>query len=197
MSYSLKTLLKKKGQELTDKMHKENEIRLLKLKAEGKAIWDKCINETYEELYDEATNMYDKLIEDFYKYKTKSYYRHHVGIGTGTGENLYFGKQFELQRGTIPSLHLDFSGKDMDGYRTVTTDDVLANVMNGIRGVPEKGWWTTWHGSYDGKYFSVGGTDITTAFNIFEDNLEHIKRYIFYEKVNREKSSGKYKFYKL
>jgi hypothetical protein len=140
--------------------------------------------------------MYDALIEEYYKYKTSSYYRHHVGIGTGTGENLYYGKQFDLSHCYIPQLSIRFSGTDMDGYRNSSTDEVLSNVLHGVRGVPSKGWQTTWNGSYNGKYFSVGGVDVATAFNLFEENFGHLSRYIFKEKINEEKKTGRYQFYK-
>ena len=110
---------------------------------------------------------------------------------------MYFGKQFTLKPGVIPQLTLRFSGQDMDKYRHNSPDEVLNMVMHGIRGIPSKGWWTTWHGSYDGKYFGVGGVDIITAFNLFEDSFGYLSRYIFKEKINEEKKTGKYRFYKL
>ena len=192
----IKHRIQKKQNKLIKKMQEDLEDRLQLFEKESNTIWMKSINSTFEELYKEAVNMYDTLIEEYYKYKTTSYYRHHVGIGTGTGENLYFGKQFTLTSGLIPELSMDFSGKDMDKYQYNSTDEVLDMVMHGIRGVPSKGWWTTWKGSYNGKYFSVGGVDIATAFNAFYQNFDYLSRYIFKEKINEEKMTGKYQFFK-
>ena len=189
MPYSLEKKVEKKINKKIDEFIK-------KYDEETNIIWNKSINRTFEELHEESVNMYDALIEEYYKYKTTSYYRHHVGIGTGTGENLYFGKQIHLTNGYIPQLKIGFSGKDMDGYKHNSPDEVLDMVMNGIRGVPSKGWQTTWKGSYDGKYFSVGGVDVATAFSLFEDNFGYLSRYIFKEKIREEKETGKYQFYK-
>ena len=189
MPYSLEKLVEHRIKKKTNELVKQFE-------QETDEIWMNSINNTFEELYTEAVNMYDALIEDYYKYKTTSYYRHHVGIGTGTGENLYFGKQISWQSGFVPKLTLDFSGENMDKYRHNSTDEVLDMVMNGIRGIPSKGWWTTWKGSYNGKYFSVGGVDVATAFNLYRDNFRYLSRFIFKEKINEEKKTNKYRFYK-
>ena len=164
MPYSAEKILEKRTNKMFEKMLKQ-------FRSETEMLWERSITETFNELYEEAVNMYDKLIEDYYKYKTTSYYRHHVGIGTGTGENLYYGKQISINYGFIPELIIDFSGSNMDGYKNASADEVLTQVMHGIRGVPPKGWWTTWHGNYDGKYFSAGGVDVTTAFKLFKDNF--------------------------
>lgn len=189
MPYSLEKKVKKRLDKISEKFLEQYD-------KETDEIWEKSVNKTFEELHEEAVNMYDSLIEQYYKYETKSYYRHHVGIGTGTGENLYYGKQITWNSGYIPQLSIKFSGENMDNYRHNSSDEVLNMVMHGIRGVPSKGWWTTWKGSYNGKYFSVGGVDVTTAFNLFEDNFEYLSRYIFKEKINEEKKTGKYRFYK-
>lgn len=190
MPYSLEKRIEKRIEKKTEQLLKQFD-------KETDQIWNNSINNTFEELYTEAYKMYDKLIDDFYLYKTKSYIRHgETRPGTQMGSNLYRGQQIKLTPGFIPSLSISFSGKDMEKYRHSSPDEVLDMVMNGIRGVPSKGWWTTWKGSYDGKYFSVGGVDVTTAFDLFEDNFGYLSRYIFKEKINEEKKSGKYRFYK-
>ena len=190
MPYSLEKKIEQKINKKIEKLTK-------KFDEETNVIWNKSVNDTFEELYIESYKMYDKLIDDFYLYKTKSYIRHgETRPGTQMGSNLYRGQQIKLAPGFIPKLSISFSGKDMDGYQHSSTDEVLKMVMNGIRGVPSKGWWTTWHGSYDGKYFSVGGVDISSAFNLFEENFGYLSRYIFKEKLNEEKKTGKYQFYK-
>lgn len=172
----------------------EKSLKIFEEEAED--LWNKSINDTFEDLYNEAVGLYDSLIEKYYKYETKSYYRHHVGIGTGTGENLYYGKQIELKTGESPELSINFSGEDMDGYKHNSTDEVLSMVMHGIRGVPSKGWWTTWSGDYDGEYFSVGGVNISRAFDIFDKEFDRLSVKIFRKNVNKIKKSGKYRFFK-
>lgn len=166
-------------------------------KKESDQIWEKSINYAYEELYREAYHMYDAFIDQYYEYKTKSYIRHGESRpGTQRGINLYRGQQIEYKPGLVPSLTIDFSGKDMERYRNNSTDEVLEMVMNGIRGVPGKGWWETWTGSYFGKHFSIQGSTISKAFEIFNDNFDFMANKLFQESYNKEINSGKYEFHR-
>ena len=186
-----------RARKIEHQLNKKTNDYLRTFEKESKEIWEKSINNTFEELYAEAYKMYDSLIDQFYSYKTKSYIRHgETRPGTQMGTNLYRGQQFMLTPGFIPQLTIDFSGEDMENYQHNSADEVLSMVMRGIRGVPSKGWWSTWKGSYNGKYFSVNGVDVVTAFNLFRNNFGYLSRYIFNEKINEEKLSGKYKFYK-
>lgn len=186
-----------RSRKIEKQLERKTESFLQRFEKESKEIWEKSINNTFEELYIESYKMYDALIDQFYTYKTKSYVRHgETKPGTQMGSNLYRGQQIKLIHGFVPQLTIDFSGEEMERYRHNSADEVLDMVMHGIRGVPSKGWWTTWKGSYDGKYFSVGGVDVATAFSLFRDNFGYLSRYIFNEKVNEEKKSGKYMFYK-
>lgn len=146
--------------------------------------WSKAINYTYKELYDESKKMYDSYIDQYYKYKTKSYIRHgESSPGTMRGINLYRGQQIKFSPGLIPSLDIRFSGEDMEEYQYDFPDEVLAMVMRGIRGVPSRGWWETWTGSYTGKWFGFSGT-MSNAFNTFDDRFEDMEEYIFFKKLH-------------
>lgn len=85
---------------------------------------------------------YDDIIDQYYLYKTTSYYRHETGIGTGTGSNLYQSNNISLyptnvgENDRYNGLILDISADDMMGYYGYSKNKVLDNVLNGIRGVP-------------------------------------------------------------
>ena len=146
--------------------------------------WSKAINYTYRELYKTATEMYDTFIDQYYRYKTKSYIRHGESHpGTMRGINLYRGQQIKFRPGLTPILNIRFSGDDMEDYEHNSPDEVLSMVMRGIRGVPKRGWWETWDGSYSGRWFSFSGT-MVNAFNTFEDRFEDMEEYIFFKKLN-------------
>ena len=168
--------MKKEAQEDFKKRFTENAI----------SQWSKAINYTYRELYKEAVSMYDSFIDQYYKYKTKSYVRHGESYpGTMRGINLYRGQQIKFYPGLTPTLEINFSGDDMESYRYQhnSPDEVLNMVMSGVRGVPGKGWSETWHGSYTGRWFSFSGT-MMNAFNIFDDKFEDMEEYIFFKKLN-------------
>ena len=85
---------------------------------------------------------YDDIIDQYYLYKTTSYYRHGTGIGTGTGINLYRSNNISLyptnvgENDRYTGFILDINANDMSGYPRYSKDKVLDNVLNGIRGVP-------------------------------------------------------------
>jgi len=133
---------------------------------------------TRNEMYDEATRMYDTFIDQFYSYETTAYIRHGQSrSGTGNGENLYRGQQIRKYGSpTNPKLSINFSGVDMqDGYEYHSPGQVLESVMSGIR-FPFRE--MTWSGSYDGKYFSYSG-EPKRAFDLFEHNFYIIAKDIF------------------
>lgn len=153
-------------------------------------VMDQCsevLNETYDEIRDELINMYDSFIQQYYSYKTTTYIRHGTSRpGTKTGYNLYRGigakdQYIKKRGGKIPSLIIQFSANDMeDDYEYDSAQTVLQQVMGGIRGVP-KYWWTTWHGSYYGKYYSYSG-EMQRAFDVFEERFDDIVESVFYPK---------------
>lgn len=83
-------------------------------------------------------NSYESIIEQYYLYKTTSYYRHNTGIGTCTGDNLYQSNEIDLLYAgdRASGLELDINSSRMAGYPRISKDIVLDNVLNGIRGVP-------------------------------------------------------------
>lgn len=153
-------------------------------------------NYAYKELFDEANQMYKTFIDHYYFYKTKSYWRHGVGRGTGTGQNLYLGNKIKLIEGDNPQLIIDFTGEGMKPYRFDSTDAVLEQVMSGVRGVPKdrhgKSWLESWSGSYSGKYFSAVGTTMDNAFESFDAQFDNLikgivdKKYYLYERQIKE-----------
>lgn len=157
-------------------------------------FWAETANPALKELFIEANDMYKSLIDDYYSYKTKVYSRHSVGTGTGTGVNLYRGNKIKFNGGKFPSITIDFSGESMAGYQKGSTDEVLNQVMNGVRGVPPY-WWMTWTGSYQGKYFSVSGATVKSAFDIFMSYSDDLFRTIYFDVYYKAAiNSGKYKW---
>ena len=162
----------------------------------ARKAWNDVITYTFKELEKEAQDMYDSYIEQYYEYETKSYHRHNAGIGTGWGDNLYYGRTSEGSKGINAvitkskngflsyTLYTNVSGDKMEKYRYNTTDEVLEQVMSGIRGVPQKGWWIPWTGKYYGKYFSYSGA-MDKAFQCFDDNFNIIANEIFEKNVDR------------
>ena len=147
----------------------------------------KVLNEVYEEMRDEAINMYDAFIQQFYTYPTKAYILHGTSKpGTKTGFNLYRGigakDQFIKKRGVKkPSLTISFSASDMeDDYQYNSAQEVLGQTMGGVRGVPPY-WWMTWTGSYYGRHFSYSGY-MQGAFDTFENRFDDIVEAIFFPK---------------
>ena len=70
---------------------------------------NKVVNEVNEILLREVTKMYDKLIDDFYLYKTTSYIRHgESSPGTQRGITMYRGQDFKIVKGKNPKLQIFF-----------------------------------------------------------------------------------------
>lgn len=93
-----------------------------------------------EEVCEEGSKIFDQCIDQFYMYKTRSYYRHEAGKGTGTGWNLYLANGFRksYKNGYVTSFTSGWDSRDMLPYGSVTAEYVLNNVMNGIRGLEDK-----------------------------------------------------------
>jgi len=120
-------------------------------------------SQTLEEICQEGSKMFEQCIDEFYRYKTLSYYRHEVGRGTCTGWNLYLANGFKkiYKNGRVVGFlsgwdHTDMlpykSWKDRDGnYHPVSREYVLKNVMNGIRGLEDE-YVDHGYGSYDNHW---------------------------------------------
>ena len=120
-------------------------------------------SKTLEEICTAGSKIFDQCIDEFYKYETRSYYRHKTGLGTGTGWNLYLANGFKkiYKNGRVVGFlsgwnHTDMlpykSWKDKDGeYHEVSTEYVLKNVMNGIRGLEDE-YLDRGYGTYDNHW---------------------------------------------
>lgn len=175
--------------------------RLLKSSAK---INEKELNKASEEILKEAKQMYDVFIDQYYKYKTTSYYRHDVGIGTGTGMNLYRAQDFGFDTSVsdqyqdmgivanLKNVKIKYNPNNMAKYRKFPRARVLDMIINGIRGVP--GYTDSyWEGEYNGKYFSYKGV-MKNAFDEFLREENRIQWEISRDKILKqvEKNTEKY-----
>lgn len=111
---------------------------LSEILSEAKQI-EKIASETAaKQTQDILIKAYTDIIDQYYLYKTTSYYRHRTGIGTGTGKNLYKSNRIALlsSNDRTIGLKLEIDASEMEGYPRISKDIVLDNVLNGIRGVP-------------------------------------------------------------
>ena len=153
-----------------------------------KKDFNKVINEVNEDLYKELVKMYDKLIDDFYQYKTTSYIRHgETRVGTQMGTTLYRGQDFKIVKGKNPKLIINFDADILHGgereYRYDSPDHVFDLVTYGIR-FPFGKNSNTWNGEYSGKYFSYKGTPYE-IFKMFNKDYNNIVEKIFYSKWSK------------
>lgn len=207
LSESLINLIK---EEAKKELKRQANIMKQEAMAELNEVLDKCNIQTTNSLYEEAVNMYDSLIEQYYRYKTKSYYRHNAGVGTCWGDNLYYAQDFMVD--TNLDLHIQYDPNKMERYipkyieqkKGVTTaeldsaervsrETVLNIVKSGFRGVPGK-WIIPWSGSYAGEYFSINDTNIDRAFKLFIDQYENMYDILLRQNYKREVSKGRYKY---
>lgn len=152
--------------------------------------FNRIVNEVNDELYNEVIKMYDKLIDDFYSYKTTSYIRHGESKpGTGRGITLYRGQDFKKIRGIAPKLILNVNPNILSSgerqYQHDPAERVFDTVMYGIR-FPFGQSASTWVGEYQGKYFSFKGTP-DSIFNNFDRWFNQIAETIFYQKLSKTK----------
>ena len=164
MPYSTKKLLEKEVKKYAKKA-KENFVET--------AIEAK--HKTFKELYRETSFIFDRCIDQYYRYETTSYYRHETGKGSGTGVNLYRANQMQhIQNGIRDMLVLGWDGSDVAAYKSkINPDYVMDNVANGIRGVEDaymkyayKPYDNHWSAIVESKYF---GTLEGTMNNIFDE----------------------------
>ena len=128
------------------------------------------LKKTGQLVYEEAVNMYDSFIDQYYRqYNPVSYVRHLYrmnpsnGISAG-GDDISFDGD---------TLIIGFHASTMpDDYQRDSAYDVLMNVMSGFRGVP--GYWIRpWSGTYVGELFSYSGT-MERAFQLYGSQIERI-----------------------
>ena len=198
----------------TDKVVKkmnEKYVEALNEKYErGLDLIAEVVTKTAEDIYRDARDIYDQCIEQYYMYKTKSYYRHYVGKGTGTGENLYYSNQIKLSYTTcygrkIPDkFSVEMNAKHMDGYKpwkdsegvwhSVNKESVLEYVMSGKRGVDADGKFgntsTEWYAYVSSKCFGKLEGTPNEIFDTFDKKFNTVvtKRGLKYF----QKLKGKY-----
>ena len=165
MPYSAKKIIEKEV-----KKYAKNE------KKEFVKIAIKAKHDVFKELHRETSSIFDKCIDQYYRYKTTSYYRHETGIGSRTGINLYRANQMQhIQNGIRDTLVLGWDGsEDMAAYTSkIDPDYVMDNVANGIRGVEDaymkyayRPYNNHWSAIVQSKYF---GTLKGTMNDIFDE----------------------------
>lgn len=166
------------------------------------SLTETCYNAldlTAKELYKEAYRIFDECMDQFYKYKTRSYYRHETGKGTRTGINLYRANQFKLNYGAdghVFSFRFGWNSEDMDSYKPwidrdgnihpVDKEYVLDNVMSGIRGLEDeympKGFApydNHWAANVSSRYFGRMSGTPDEIFDIFELQWDNVSRDLF------------------
>jgi len=128
------------------------------------------VNDIY---FNDANKLYDSFIRQYYyQYETEFYIRHwEKAPGTRKGTNLYYGNQMKIHRGQNPYFEINFDSSRMaDDYRHDSAEDVLTEVIYGIRGVPPY-WTRPWQGKYKSRYFNFSGT-MHDAFKTYIDTYE-------------------------
>jgi len=151
------------------------------------------IERTVKELCKEASNIFDSCIDQFYLYQTKSYRRHEVGKGTGTGINLYRANQIHLnyKGGELTSFYIEINADNMAPYKSykngegrrklVSAKYVLDNVMKGIRGLEDEyikngfaSYDNHWSATVNTKYFGTLSGTPNQIFDIFDSHFKEI-----------------------
>lgn len=127
--------------------------------SQAKRDFNAQIQRVNNELAAEVRLMYDSLITDFYKYKTRSYVRHfQYKPGTGEGDNLFYANRIRVRNGAKPALIVDIDATEMaGGYQNDSKEIVLDDVLSGIR-FAGHGNDMHWTSDYAGPYFSYAGT---------------------------------------
>lgn len=157
-------------------------------------------NKAIKILKREAEKMYDKFLDQFYLYKTRSYIRHGQSRpGTGSGINLYRGQQIKIKRKTYKNFDIDildisFDGSEMESkrYQHHSADEVLGFVMDGWRFINTeldnpKSTAIAWRGSFKGEYYSSGRKKMKRAFDDFISKEQDMIFDLIKDKVKEKK----------
>ncbi len=116
-------------------------------------LYEPCITEARARTISRFGKVFDKMIDQYYEYKTKRYYRHETGRGTGTGANLYRAYHAMFKPGldenvfgyTIDARRLAGNKKlkisKMEDYRQLNgtvqpAGPILDYIMKGGRSMP-------------------------------------------------------------
>lgn len=138
-----------------------------------------ALNDSVIDLKREIEKLYDKYLDQFYAYRTTSYYRHGTGKGTGTGINLYRANDIKIKTDkytyrfgneskdyVLNELVIEFDPSNMEEYKgtyrsggskkQVDREFVFDQVLDGNRGLPGS-WGQSWEGEYESEYFEFSG----------------------------------------
>ena len=131
-------------------------------------------NHTTRLMEQEAKDLFNSMITQFYKYHTTSYIRHWEGRpGTEEGQNLFSAFHMKKKHsGKLEYFDISMNANDMaGGYRRHSKGQVFNYVYEGVRFSYKKSH-MTWSGSYNGKYFSCQNCSLEGAFNKLYDEYE-------------------------
>lgn len=130
-----------------------------------------------QRIYDIARDIYDSCIADYYaQYKPEKYDRH----GDITGFNLYSAEDFDF---SIEKMSISFDSDYLLPYkgknRYEVREDVLDNVMAGLRGTGMRSWqdWPQeWYTSYPNRFSIYNDWHSTkyTIDGIFKDFVKNV-----------------------
>lgn len=179
-----------------DEVKKAVSGAMSKVKREYDSMCRQVINLTAEEMTRDLRNLYEKYIDDYYGYVTKSYYRHEVGKGTGNGVNLYRGDMISYNK-SAKQITIRIKGDQMSPYRKFPADSVLDMIGNGIRpmGVVNGRFNSTrWESSYESDYFNTSAT-LNKAMDAYVAESPIIGYKIAKKHISAIKASGKYKYF--
>ena len=90
---TLKVPIFPRSKELLNKLIDRESNRLFNV------LYEPCIAEARARTISRFGKVFDKMIDQYYEYKTKRYYRHETGRGTGTGVNLYRAYHAKFKEG--------------------------------------------------------------------------------------------------
>jgi hypothetical protein len=199
MPYSKNTLQRKRIDKLVEKITPQV---VEKLKG--------ALDKTASELCKDMSQIFDKCIDKFYEYETRSYYRHETGRGTGTGMNLYRANQFKLKYGSdghVKSVHIGWNANDMSPYKSwkdrygdyhsVSAAYVLENTMKGIRGLedeymhgcyaPYDNHWTIDNLKTKRNYFGTLSGTPNEIFDNVERQWKDVRQTVFDKYIERKR----------
>ena len=132
----------------------------------------------------EAKDLFNSMITQFYKYHTTSYIRHwECRPGTEEGQNLFYAFHITKKHSDrLEYFDISMNASDMaGGYRRHSKEDVFNYVYEGVRFSYKKKR-MTWSGSYNGKYFACQNCTLEEAFQKFFGEYEDTIIPVFMDK---------------
>lgn len=157
--------------------------------------FDSTLRKVNLEMRDEATKLYTKLIDKYYRYKTRYYIRHdEIRPGTKVGHNLYKGLNLIYSNKRKPHIIIDpeifgDNGEMDGGYRFDEPEDILDQVMNGYISIqgpyPNPLYERNWNAEYESMLFRYQRGTMRGAFRRFNYEFDDIAEKLFYQKWDK------------